>query len=153
MSMNTAAAKPSQVSEAPPARTESQKSSAAKRILVVDDELMNIKFMTKVLAKAGYEPVQALMAKDALRILAEEPIDLVLADIMMPEVNGIQMVRIIRQVLKLDRLPIFMCTADSDREKIVEAAKLNVQAYILKPIDWLSLLERIAQVFDASETT
>ncbi len=151
--MNTASAKPSQVSEDPPAMTESQKSSAAKRILVVDDELMNIKFMTKVLVRAGYEPVPALLAKDALRILAEEPIDLVLADIMMPEVNGIQMVRIIRQVLKLESLPIFMCTADSDREKIVEAAKLNVQAYILKPIDWLSLLERIAQVFDASETT
>ena len=77
--MNTAAAKPSQVSEAPPARTESQKSSTAKRILVVDDELMNIKFMSKVLVRAGYEPVPALLAKDALRILAEEPIDLVLA--------------------------------------------------------------------------
>ena len=52
LSMNTAAAKPSQVSEAPPARTESQKSSTAKRILVVDDELMNIKFMSKVLSRA-----------------------------------------------------------------------------------------------------
>lgn len=151
--MNTASAKPSQVSEASPARTESQKSSAAKRILVVDDELMNIKYMTKLLVRAGYEPVQALLAKDALRILAEEPIDLVLADILMPEVDGIEMVRIIRQVLKLDRLPIFMCTADSDRRNIVEAAKLNVQGYILKPIDRQGILERIAQVFDASETT
>ena len=151
--MNTASAKPSQVSEAAPARTESPQPSAAKRILVVDDELMNIKFMSKVLSKAGYEPVQALLAKDALRILAEEPIDLVLADIMMPAVNGIQMVRIIRQVLKLDRLPIFMCTAYSDREKVVEAAKLNVQAYILKPIDWQSLLERMTEVLEAAETT
>ena len=128
-------------------KTGAKQAGRLKRILVVDDEPLNIEYLNKVLTKAGYEPVQTQRAKDALLMLAQEPFDLVLADIMMPEMDGITMVGAIRRELKLGSLPIIMCTAANDRDQVIAAAKHNIQGYLLKPINRQALLERIAEVF------
>lgn len=149
MSTDTAPEQPAAAANVPTKSAGTPAQRALKRVLVVDDEPTNIEYLNKVLTKAGYEPVQTQRAKDALLILAQEPIDLVLADIMMPEMDGIDMVRAIRKMPTLQELPIIMCTAANEREQVVAAAKHGIQGYLLKPINRQALLERMAEIFGA----
>ena len=115
-------------------------------ILVVEDDAVSRYYLVKILEKAGYEPVPAQQTGQALRILTHEPIDLVLADIMMPVMDGIEMVRIIRQNPQCNRVPVLMCSALRDRQHVMTAASLDIQGYLLKPIDRQLLLDRVAAV-------
>ncbi len=123
--------------------------AARKRILVVEDNPSNLLYLCKVLTKAGYEPIQAQSASDAMTLLETEPVDLLLTDLMMPEVDGIELTRRVRQMPTFSTLPILMCTAAKDRSHVIEAAKYNIQGYILKPIDRDLLLERLAGILAA----
>ena len=125
-----------------------EQKKATKRILVVDDNVTNLLYLCKVLTKAGYEPISATSAQEAVKNLAVQPFDLILADVMMPEISGIELVRRIRQAPGLSELPILMCSAAKDRDTVVAAAKLNVQGYVLKPIDRTLLLERLSAIFN-----
>lgn len=128
---------------------ESSAALSPSRILVVDDNTINIEYLVKVLVRAGYQTVQAQSAKQALQRLAEEPIDLVIADVMMPDVDGFALVQAIRSLPERANVPIVMCSAAKEKAYIVTAAKLQVQGYVLKPIDRQVLLERVATVLQA----
>ena len=122
----------------------------SRRILLVEDNLVTMEYLIKVIAKAGYKPVPALHAEQALRVVRQEPIDLILTDIMMPDMDGITMVKHIRQMLHLVHLPILMFTADNDRQSVMASAQYNIQGYLVKPVDRQLLLERIAQALKNS---
>ena len=129
-----------------PETVQPQPPTLPKRILVVEDDAVSRYYLVKILEKAGYEPVPAQQTGQALRILTHEPIDLVLADIMMPVMDGIEMVRIIRQNPQCNRVPVLMCSALRDRQHVMTAASLDIQGYLLKPIDRQLLLDRVAAV-------
>ncbi|HEY7490867.1 MAG TPA: response regulator [Candidatus Tectomicrobia bacterium] len=137
---------PQQSPDDTPEAVQPQPPSPPKRILVVEDDAVSRYYLVKILEKAGYEPVPAQQTGQALRILTHEPIDLVLADIMMPVMDGIEMVRIIRQNPQCDRVPVLMCSALRDRQHVMTAASLDIQGYLVKPIDRQILLERVATV-------
>ena len=130
-----------------------EQKGAAKRILVIDDNVTNLLYLCKVLTKARYEPIPASSAEEAVKILAVQTVDLVLADVMMPDMDGIELVQHIRQVPELTELPILMCSAANDRQTVVAAAKLNVQGYVLKPINRTLLLERLTNIFNRPMVT
>lgn len=112
-----------------------------KKILVVDDDMRNVFALSKVLKERGMEIIKAENGKVALNLLAENhSIDLVLMDIMMPEMDGYEAMRHIRAQVKFSKLPVIALTAKAmkdDRQKCIDA---GANDYITKPVDIERLL-------------
>lgn len=107
-----------------------------KTVLIADDDVRNIFSLTKSLENYGVQVVSAMDGKDALRQLEEAgPVDLVLMDMMMPEMDGYESTKRIRELPKYRNLPIIAVTAKAmtgDREKCIAAGASD---YITKPVD------------------
>jgi HAMP domain-containing protein/signal transduction histidine kinase/CheY-like chemotaxis protein len=114
---------------------------AGKKVLLVDDDMRNIFALATVLEEHAMETVSADNGRDAIRILQSEPgIDMVLMDIMMPEMDGMETIRQIRKDPKLKNLPIVAVTAKAmkgDREKCIKSGAWD---YLSKPVDTEQLL-------------
>lgn len=112
-----------------------------KKVLVADDDVRNIFSMTKALEKFQVQVIPAMDGKEALEVLnSGETIDIVLMDMMMPEMDGYETIRNIRQEASFATLPIIAVTAKSmigDREKCIQAGASD---YISKPVDVDQLL-------------
>jgi CheY-like chemotaxis protein len=112
-----------------------------KKVLVVDDDIRNIFALSSVLEEHNMAPVAVDNGRDAIRILQEQQdIDIVLMDIMMPEMDGLETMREIRNIPSLRALPIIAVTAKAmkgDREKCLEAGAWD---YLSKPVDPEQLL-------------
>ncbi len=112
-----------------------------KKILIVDDDVRNIFSLTSVLEQQGMHVVFAENGRDAIRLLQEQAgIDLVLMDVMMPEMDGYETTRAIREMPQFAQLPIISLTAKAmkgDREKSIAAGASD---YITKPVDVDQLL-------------
>jgi CheY-like chemotaxis protein len=117
---------------------------AGKKVLIVDDDVRTIFALTSVLEGYGIEVLTAEGGRDGIDILRRTPdIDLVLMDIMMPEMDGYETMRAIRQIGEFATLPIIAVTAkvmQGDREKCIEAGASD---YIPKPVDPELLLSRL----------
>ena len=109
--------------------------SREKKVLLVDDDVRNIFAMTSVLERYGMDVVPAETGKEALDKLQATPgIDIALMDIMLPEMDGYQVMREIRNMFDFKTLPIIALTAKAmkgDREKCIEAGASD---YISKPV-------------------
>jgi CheY-like chemotaxis protein len=109
---------------------------AGKKVLIVDDDIRNIFALTSVLERHSMVIVPAETGREAIRRLQEErDIDIVLMDIMMPEMDGMDTMRAIRQLPGFKNLPIIAVTAKAmkgDREKCIEAGAWD---YLSKPVD------------------
>jgi signal transduction histidine kinase/CheY-like chemotaxis protein/CHASE3 domain sensor protein len=106
-----------------------------KTVLIADDDVRNIFSLTKALENYGMNVISAIDGKDALKQIAEHKIDIVLMDMMMPEMDGYESTRRIRQNLKYKNLPVIAVTAKAmmgDREKCINAGASD---YITKPVD------------------
>ena len=112
-------------------------------VLVVDDTPENRDLIRRQLARAGYEVMEAEEGMTAIEILQREPIDLVVLDVMMPQVSGIEVLRIVRQTRTAAELPVIMATAKDGSEDVVEALQHGANDYVTKPIDFPVLLARV----------
>ncbi len=112
-----------------------------KRLLVVDDDLRNIFALTSVLEARGAEVAFAENGRDGLaKLTGEEGFDAVLMDIMMPEMDGYEAMRAIREIPRLEELPVIALTAKAmrgDRQRCLDAGASD---YISKPVDVSQLL-------------
>jgi CheY-like chemotaxis protein len=107
-----------------------------KRVLIVDDDIRNIFALTSVLERYNMHILSAETGRDAIQILQDTPdIDVVLMDIMMPEFDGLDTTKAIREMPQFDELPIIAVTAKAmkgDREKCIEAGAWD---YLSKPVN------------------
>jgi CheY-like chemotaxis protein len=114
----------------------SDKVLPGKKVLIVDDDMRNIFALTTILEEHEMVVAAADNGREAIRILQNQPdIDIVLMDIMMPEMDGIDTMREIRKIPQLKSLPIVAVTAKAmkgDREKCIEAGAWD---YLSKPVD------------------
>ncbi len=117
------------------------KALAGKKVLIVDDDIRNIFALTSVLECYHMNIASAETGRAAIRILQTQPdIDVVLMDIMMPEMDGLDTMREIRKLPKFKSLPIIAVTAKAmkgDREKCIEAGAWD---YLSKPVDTEQML-------------
>ncbi len=116
----------------------------AKKILVIDDEELIIKSLKKLLEKNGFIVFVAKNGYDALVITEEEQFDLIIADIRMPGINGVDAVSAILEKENFRNVPIVFITGYSDEEIKKKAAKLKPLAYISKPFD----IEELAVIIE-----
>ena len=115
-----------------------------KKILVIDDE-SSIRFLLKeIISDMGYEFIEVSRAEKGIKIIEKEEIDLVLLDIQLPNMNGLEAIRKIRSIKK--DLPVFMITAFHNIEEAVNNMDVNVQAFIQKPFDIHELRAKIKEV-------
>lgn len=112
----------------------------AKRILVVDDDENILSLERTILEQKGFDVTTAGGGKEALRVLAEQPFDLVLLDVMMPEVDGFTVCRKIKEDAKLKDLPVIFLTAKVGGEALAEGFESGAIMYINKPFTANKLL-------------
>jgi PAS domain S-box-containing protein len=115
----------------------------AMRLLIVDDDEMNRDVLSRRLFRSGYEVVTAAGGQEALEILNSQPVDLVLLDVTMPGMSGIDVLQRIRRKVSATELPVIMVTALPESEGIVAAMRLGANDYITKPVDYPVALARI----------
>jgi len=111
-------------------------------VLVVDDDAMNRDMLSRRLARQGYTVAVAEDGEQALKMIEGQKFDLVLLDIMMPGVSGLQVLEILRQRHSMADLPVIMATAKDESSDIVEALKLGANDYVTKPLDFPVVLAR-----------
>lgn len=124
------------------------------KILYVEDEEDILKFASMVLEDYVDKLVIARNGKEALEILKNETIDLMITDILMPKLNGIELIREMRKIPLLD-LSVIVVTAHTETRYLLDCIELKVDGYILKPIDVEELLKTILRAtlpkYQASE--
>lgn len=109
-------------------------------ILIVEDENRLRKLVAKYLSKEGYKIFEAKDGREALDIWAEEHVDLIILDIMMPEIDGWSVCRNIRQE---SDVPIIMLTARSEESDKIFGFELGIDQYVTKPFSTKELLARV----------
>src|SRR5207302_4177071 len=117
--------------------------SRPSRLLIVDDNEMNRDMLAGRLARKGYVIGLTDSARELLPRVKEEGIDLVLLDIEMPEVTGLDALQALRESYSAIELPIIMVTAKNQSDDIVKALELGANDYLTKPIDFPVALARI----------
>ncbi|MEZ0471255.1 hybrid sensor histidine kinase/response regulator [Luteimonas salinilitoris] len=118
--------------------------STAGRILVVDDQPANLRVVGALLARNGYEVLNAGHGEEALRIASEQLPDLILLDVLMPGMDGFAVLAEIKQREPLMRLPVVCLTAARDREQLLRAFDAGAVDYVTKPFLPEELLARVA---------
>jgi excisionase family DNA binding protein len=118
--------------------------AARPGVLVVDDDAGLREFIRVNLEREGYSVREAASAEEGLRALAEEPPDLILLDVMMPRVDGWEMLRAVQERHGVEAIPVIMYSGKVDEAD--EAAKRGAQAFIGKPFDPGQLLEATKQL-------
>lgn len=113
-------------------------------ILVVDDIETNRQLLGQQLLRRGYRVASAEGGAQALSMLAEQDFDLVLLDIRMPDMDGLEVLRRIRASHSMLSLPVIMVTAEDQETSIVEALKLGANDYLVKPLRLQVTMARIA---------
>jgi len=114
----------------------------AQRILLVDDQPQNLRLLQGLLGPYGYTIDAVSSGEEALRVSAENPPDLVLLDVVMPEMSGYEVCRRIRAAAVTSFVPIVMMTASPDEDKVA-AIDAGADDFVFKPFDKQELLARI----------
>jgi serine/threonine protein kinase len=123
---------------------------AGKTVLVVDDNEDNVELLARRLERKGYAVLRAMGGQQALSILGSSAVDVVVLDVMMPEVTGLDVLRELRKTRSSADLPVIMATAQTDSDDVVRALDLGANDHVAKPIDFDVLVARIrAQLRDS----
>jgi len=117
-----------------------------KTILVVDDNEDSLDLISEVLAGAGYDVIRASSGPQAIQILQNTPLDLVILDIMMPDMNGFAVLEIIRSMPGLKTLPVIIETAYPSQEHGHRVVDSGLEFMLAKPLD-LELLVTIVEKY------
>jgi sigma-B regulation protein RsbU (phosphoserine phosphatase) len=112
-------------------------------LLVVDDDELNRDMLSRRLERKGYRVTVCAGGLEALEAAAAAPFDLVLLDVMMPGLSGVEVLRELRQRHPATELPVIMATARDQSEEIVQALRLGANDYVTKPLDFPVVLARI----------
>ena len=111
-------------------------------ILIVDDLPQNVRLLEAILEPRGYRVVAAQSGREALASVATESVDLVLLDILMPEMDGYEVCRALRAEPATSFLPVVMITASGEQEKVT-AIEAGADDFVAKPFDQSELLARV----------
>lgn len=119
-----------------------------RRILVVDDEERMVRLIRLNLERDGFEVVEALNGREALEKLRDTTPDLVLLDVMMPDLDGFEVLQMIREI---SNVPVIMLTAKGEENDRVRGLELGADDYVVKPFSSRELVSRVRAVLRRTE--
>jgi len=122
---------------------------ANKKILVVDDESQLIEMVQIRLEANNYNVVSACNGREGVKKAKQEKPDLILLDVLMPEMNGYQALEALRNDTWTKLIPVIMFTAKSQLEDVARASELGIEDYIVKPFDHRVLLDKVKKALKA----
>jgi len=117
-----------------------------KRILVVDDDEVQVKLLQGILSERGYEVLTSHEAAEGLQKAINDAPDLIILDVMMPIINGYNFCKLLKEEEKQKNIPIVMVTSRDDKEDISLGQEMGAEAYLIKPVDSIKLLETIGNL-------
>lgn len=118
-----------------------------KRILVADDSVLTNKITSDILRRSGYEVINAYDGEEALELVQKERPDLVLTDIVMPKMSGLDICKVIRDDPAYNLMPIIILTTKAQEEDKLKGLELGADDYIIKPFNERELLIRVKNLF------
>src|SRR5947209_5828754 len=121
------------------------------RILIVDDNEMNRDILVTRLATQGYELLQAADGEEALAAAVEHLPDLILLDVMMPKLDGMEVCRRLKADASMPFMPIILVTAKAASTDVVAGLEAGADEYLTKPIDQMALVARVKSVLRIKE--
>ena len=124
---------------------------SSRKILVVDDDPTMVKLINVNLKLNNYSVMEATSGEQALDVLAAETIDLVVLDIMMPGVDGWEVLKRIRSSRETGEMPVILVTAKTQDSDVIRGWELGADEYVIKPFNPLLLVEVIKMVLDRSD--
>ena len=122
-------------------------------ILVVDDNDLNLTLLAKILELENYRVTTAHNGTEAIRVLSKESPDLALLDVMMPEMNGYELCRRIRQAPIKSEMPIVMLTAMNSESERDQALKAGANDIWSKPFDMKIFRQRIGELLKKGDSS
>jgi len=118
----------------------------AKRVLIVDDSASMRQLLSFTLEKAGFQVAQGVNGKDGLTKLDKAQPNLIISDLNMPEMDGIEFIRQLRTLPPFRLTPVLMLTTESDSSKKAQGKAAGATGWIIKPFQPEQLLQVIARV-------
>lgn len=115
----------------------------AERILVVDDERSIVEFVEKNLKRAGFEVEKAYAGKEAIQKISESKLNLVILDIMLPDIDGFE---VCKEIRKFSKVPILMLTARGEDTDKISGFEFGADDYLVKPFNPRELIVRIQAI-------
>ena len=115
----------------------------AAQIMVVDDDPDTVKILSHYLKREGFVPLEATSGAEALRLLGENTVDVILLDLMMPEMDGFAVMRELKRDPASAEIPVIMVTARDDLSARSEGMSLGVADFLAKPVFRKQLGNRI----------
>ena len=115
----------------------------SSRILVVDDTPANLDLFSQILESEGYQVSFATNGKDALKLASLDKPDLILLDIMMPDMDGIETCRQMKQLRDIREVPVIFITAKTDRKDVVDGFSVGAVDFITKPVHHEEVCARV----------
>lgn len=112
-------------------------------ILCIDDEAFNLSLLEAMLIPQGYQVLRAKNGKEGLLVLKKDRVDLVLLDVIMPEMDGFETCRLIRNDEELHNIPVIMVTSLTSREDRIRSIETGADDFIIKPFHQEEILARI----------
>lgn len=122
-----------------------------KKILAVDDEKHIVRLVQVNLERAGYEVVTAHDGKEALQQVANENPDLVVLDVMMPYMDGFEVLQNLRRNPSTRDIPVIMLTAKAQDADVFKGWQSGVDCYLTKPFNPMELLSFVKRIFDSMD--
>lgn len=121
------------------------------RIMIVDDDPHTLEILRRWLQREGYVTVSAEDGPSCLQALEAEPVEVIVLDVMMPGMDGLQVCERLRQNEKWREIPIILLTAKDDMETRSQGMMLGVSEYLTKPVNKQDLFARLAAQVHARE--
>jgi DNA-binding response OmpR family regulator len=119
-----------------------------KRIMVVDDEIGALTLIGIMLERGGFSVLKAKDANAALAVLDKEIPDLIILDVMMPGMDGIELCRVIRGRAQTSDIPVLILSARGDAESVMRGMDAGANDYLPKPILHHDLVDKVRKMLD-----
>jgi len=124
----------------------------APQIMVVDDDQDTVAILARHLQREGFVPIEANSGAQCLKLVQENEVDVILLDLMMPDMDGFQVVRELRANPVTAEIPVIMITARDDLDARAEGMRLGVSDFLAKPVFRRQLASRVRAQLEVVET-